>query len=86
MDCEYRIIVNGFNRIVLNFQKVNLKRRYAVAYEISSYNDTYDDSLTIYDVDPVNSTSMLIVDNIFILKLMIFKNYTSSSIFNSNII
>jgi len=60
MDCEYRIIVDFKHRIVLNFNVVSLKRRYpsiGVIPEVWHNNDTYDDTLSIYDVDPLNNTS-----------------------------
>jgi len=60
MDCEYRIIVDFRRRIILNFDVVSLKRRYpsiGVLPDVWHNNDTYDDTLSVYDVDPFNNTS-----------------------------
>lgn len=58
MNCEYRIIVDGYLRIKLNFGTLNLRGRYP---SISSTNETnnamHDDSLSIFDVDPLNNNS-----------------------------
>jgi hypothetical protein len=62
MDCEYKIIAGPNRRIELYFDTVSLKKRYPqlgmVDDSITLYNDTYDDSLTIYDVEPINKTSI----------------------------
>lgn len=62
MDCEYRIIAGPHLRIELKFDIVSLKKRYPQIglSDDSNYlnNDTYDDSLTIYDVEPINKTSI----------------------------
>lgn len=62
MDCEYKIIAAPNRRIELNFDTVSLKKRYPqlgiTDDSITLYNDTYDDSLTIYDVEPINKTSI----------------------------
>lgn len=60
MDCEYRIIVDFKHRIILNFNVVNMKRRFpkiGVVPDVWHNNETYDDTLSIYDVDPLNNTS-----------------------------
>lgn len=60
LDCEYRIIVDADRLVSLQFGVINLKRRYpgiGVGEDMAN-NDTYDDTLTIYDVDPFNNTSM----------------------------
>ncbi|KAF0762933.1 cubilin, partial [Aphis craccivora] len=59
MDCEYRIITDYRHRIILNFNVVSLNRRYpsiGVGPDMP-LNETYDDTLTIYDVEPFNNTS-----------------------------
>lgn len=59
MDCEYRIITDYRHRIILNFNVVSLNRRYpniGVGPDMP-LNETYDDTLTIYDVEPFNDTS-----------------------------
>lgn len=59
MDCEYRIITDYRLRIILNFNVISLNRRYpsiGVGPEMP-LNETYDDTLTIYDVEPFNNTS-----------------------------
>lgn len=65
MDCEYRIIVDPNYRIVLNFVSVNLKRRFGNpgvgSGEDKMNNETYDDTLTVYDIDILNSTSTYIL-------------------------
>lgn len=61
MDCEYSIVARSNNQIVLNFVSVNLKRRFGNPGVGSGHdkinNETYDDTLTVYDVDLINSTS-----------------------------
>lgn len=61
MDCEYRIVVDPNYNIVLNFVTVNLKRRFGNpgvgSSEDKMNNDTYDDTLTVYDIDSFNNTS-----------------------------
>ncbi|XP_022177373.1 cubilin-like [Myzus persicae] len=63
MDCEYRIMVDFRRRIVLHFDVVSLKRRYPSigSTDFSHNNDTYDDTLSIYDVDPLNNTRILLL-------------------------
>lgn len=53
LDCEYLIIVQPNYRVSLNFETLNLKRRYPSIFRNNDgyTNNTYDDSLTIYDVD-----------------------------------
>uniref|UniRef100_A0A2H8TEF1 Cubilin n=1 Tax=Melanaphis sacchari TaxID=742174 RepID=A0A2H8TEF1_9HEMI len=63
MECEYRIITDINRRIILNFDVVSLKRRFpsiGIGPEMPN-NDTYDDTLTIYDVEPFNNTRVLIL-------------------------
>jgi len=46
-------------QVILKFEKVNLKRRYpgiGIFGDVVN-NETSDDSLTIFDVDPLNKTS-----------------------------
>lgn len=58
MDCEYRIIADYDRQVVLKFEMVNLKRRITnEMYNVVMNNDTYDDTLTVYDVNPLNNTS-----------------------------
>ncbi|KAL5234243.1 hypothetical protein ACI65C_001653 [Semiaphis heraclei] len=64
MDCEYRIIVDFKHRIILNFNVVNMKRRFpkiGVVPDVWHNNETYDDTLSIYDVDPLNNTRVLLL-------------------------
>lgn len=62
MDCEYKIITGINRRIQLHFNTVSLKKRYPQIGMTDDSNllnnETYDDSLTIYDVDPINQTSI----------------------------
>jgi len=76
MECEYRIILGVNRRVRLEFETVYLRRRYpsiAMDEPVGRYNDTYDDTLTVYDVDLFNNTS--IYTYIYILKY-IYKNYS----------
>ena len=59
MDCEYKIIAGPNKRVLLKFEKVNLKRRYPGTEIVGDAvsKETSDDSLTIFDVDPLNKTS-----------------------------
>lgn len=65
MDCEYKIIAGPGMRVKLKFEIVRLKRRYSAIgiVEDTVNNDTYDDSLTIFDVDSLNNTSNFYVLN-----------------------
>jgi len=65
MDCEYKIIAGPDMQVLLKFDTVRLKRRYPVIGTVEDTvlnNENYDDTLTIFDVDPFNQTS-----NIYIL-------------------
>lgn len=71
MDCEYRIIVDFRRRIILNFNVVSLKRRFphiGVVPDVWHNNETYDDTLSIYDVDPLNNTSTYFIYLCFYFK------------------
>jgi len=59
MDCEYTIIAEPGMQVKLKFEIVRLKRRYPGIgiVENTVNNETYDDTLTIFDVDPLNKTS-----------------------------
>jgi len=59
MDCEYKIIAEPGMQVKLKFETVRLKRRYPgiEIVENTVNNETYDDTLTIFDVDPLNKTS-----------------------------
>ncbi|CAI6368736.1 unnamed protein product [Macrosiphum euphorbiae] len=62
MDCEYKIIAGPNMQVILKFEKVNLKRRYpgiGIFGDVVN-NETSDDSLTIFDVDPLNKTKVKI--------------------------
>lgn len=65
MDCEYKIIAGPGMRVKLKFEIVRLKRRYPAIGIVDDTvnNDTYDDSLTIFDVDSLNNTSNFYVLN-----------------------
>jgi len=59
MDCEYKIIAGPNKQVVLKFKTVSLKRRYpgiGIVGDVVN-NETSDDTLTIFDVDPINKTS-----------------------------
>jgi len=59
MDCEYHIITKPNQIVLLKFETVNLKRRYpdiGIIKDIVN-NEHSDDTLTIFDVDPLNKTS-----------------------------
>ncbi|XP_029345463.1 cubilin isoform X3 [Acyrthosiphon pisum] len=62
MDCEYKIIAGPNKRVLLKFEKVNLKRRYPGTEIVGDAvsKETSDDSLTIFDVDPLNKTRVKI--------------------------
>ncbi|VVC39263.1 EGF-like, conserved site,EGF-like calcium-binding domain,CUB domain,EGF domain,EGF-like calcium- [Cinara cedri] len=57
MDCEYRIIAARGRRVELKFETVNLKRRIAKSEfgQVVMNNETYDDTLTVFDVNPLNN-------------------------------
>jgi len=59
MDCEYRIIAGPNKQVILKFETVSLKRRYPGNRIVGDVvnNETSDDSLTIFNVDPLNKTS-----------------------------
>jgi len=59
MDCEYKIIAGPNMQVLLKFKTVSLKRRYpgiGIVDDVIN-NETSDDTLTIFDVDPLNKTS-----------------------------
>jgi len=61
MECEYRIILGTNLRVKLDFETVHLRRWYpsiGMDEPLGGYNETYDDTLTVYDVDFFNNTSM----------------------------
>lgn len=67
MDCEYKIITGLEMQIVLKLETVSLKRRnpsIGIVEDIAK-NENYDDTLTIFDVDPFNKTS-----NIYIFTIL----------------
>jgi len=67
MDCEYKIITGSEMQIVLKLETVSLNRRnpsIGIIEDIAN-NENYDDTLTIFDVDPFNKTS-----NIYILTIL----------------
>lgn len=59
MDCEYKIIALPNKQVVLKFETVSLRRRYPGigTVEDSVNKENSDDTLTIFDVDPINKTS-----------------------------
>lgn len=67
MDCEYKIITGSEMQIVLKLETVSLNRRNPSIgiVEDTANNENYDDTLTIFDVDPFNKTS-----NIYILTIL----------------
>ncbi|XP_029345465.1 cubilin isoform X2 [Acyrthosiphon pisum] len=62
MDCEYKIIAEPGMQVKLKFETVRLKRRYPGIgiVENTVNNETYDDTLTVFDVDPLNKTMVKI--------------------------
>ncbi|XP_050535178.1 cubilin [Daktulosphaira vitifoliae] len=61
MDCEYRIITFENHNIVLTFKTLSLRKLFSEDWiNRGKGNETYDDSLTIYDVDIYNSTRIQI--------------------------
>ncbi|VVC39264.1 EGF-like, conserved site,EGF-like calcium-binding domain,CUB domain,EGF domain,EGF-like calcium- [Cinara cedri] len=69
IDCEYRIIANYNYKISLNFDLVHLKQRFPYNKitstpdnKTNNYSTTFDDSLSVYDVDPVNNTRVMITE------------------------
>lgn len=69
MDCEYKIITKSEKQIVLKLEIVSLNHRNPSIgiVEDTANNENYDDTLTIFDVDPFNKTS-----NIYILTILSF--------------
>jgi len=67
MDCEYKITTRSEMQIVLKLETVSLNRRNPSIgiVEDTANNENYDDTLTIFDVDPFNKTS-----NIYILTIL----------------
>lgn len=67
MDCEYKIITGSEMQIVLKLETVSLNRRNPSIgnVEDTANNENYDDTLTIFDVDPFNKTS-----NIYVLRIL----------------
>lgn len=59
MDCEYRIVSNPGFKVALHFVMVNLNRQsHSINMSLNvSNSENYDDSLTVYDVEPLNNTS-----------------------------
>lgn len=65
MDCEYKIITEPNMNVLLTFETVSLKRRYSGVETVKDNivnDENVDDTLTIFDVDPINKTS-----NVYIL-------------------
>lgn len=58
MDCEYRIVVGVNRRVVLSFDTLNLKKKMSY-YDSTNVttNETYNDVLIIYDVEPMSNRS-----------------------------